>query len=196
MNFFQLPWWSYTLTHSMIKNLVEHHLYYIYALHKLQLIWIWANCFYIQQNLHANVRDFELWARICRPFKEPRNRFPAWRAGTQLYLSYWPAGLLRLAKSIPRNRFLGSIIVYKYGLWRPEPKLAWKSINLKPTQRHPAHAYCLLFVWAILYRPSFSFQSQCHICFCYHLLIKLRRCIVVVQRTNCIDAQHTDKMNK
>jgi hypothetical protein len=21
-------------------------------------------------------------ARICRPFKEPRNRFPAWRAGT------------------------------------------------------------------------------------------------------------------
>ncbi len=22
------------------------------------------------------------WARICKPFKEPRNRFPAWRAGT------------------------------------------------------------------------------------------------------------------
>ncbi len=21
-------------------------------------------------------------ARICRPFKEPRNRFPAWRTGT------------------------------------------------------------------------------------------------------------------
>ncbi len=20
------------------------------------------------------------WARICKPFKEPRNRFPAWRA--------------------------------------------------------------------------------------------------------------------
>ncbi len=37
-------------------------------------------------------------ARICRPFKEPR--------------------LHRLAESIPRNRFLGSINVYKYGLWR------------------------------------------------------------------------------
>jgi hypothetical protein len=33
-------------------------------------------------------------------------------------LSYRPARLHRLAKSIPRNRFLGSINVYKYGLWR------------------------------------------------------------------------------
>ncbi len=55
-------------------------------------------------------------ARICRPFKEPRNRFPAWRVGTQPYLSYRPARLHRLEKSIPRNRFLDSIIVYKYGL--------------------------------------------------------------------------------
>jgi hypothetical protein len=31
-------------------------------------------------------------------------------------LSYWPARLHRLAKSIPRYRFLGSINVYKYGL--------------------------------------------------------------------------------
>jgi hypothetical protein len=31
-------------------------------------------------------------------------------------LSYWPARLHILAKSIPRNRFLGSINVYKYGL--------------------------------------------------------------------------------
>ena len=34
----------------------------------------------------------------------------------QPYLSYRPAGLQRLAESIPRNRFLGSINVYKYGL--------------------------------------------------------------------------------
>jgi hypothetical protein len=34
-------------------------------------------------------------------------------------LSYWPARLHRLAKSIPRYRFLGSINVYKYGLWSP-----------------------------------------------------------------------------
>jgi hypothetical protein len=34
----------------------------------------------------------------------------------QPYLSYQAAKLLRLAKSIPRNRFLCSINVYKYGL--------------------------------------------------------------------------------
>ncbi len=49
---------------------------------------------------------------------ETRYRFSAWRAGTKPYLSYWPARVHRLAKSIPRNRFLGSINVYKYGLWR------------------------------------------------------------------------------
>ncbi len=57
------------------------------------------------------------WARICISFKETRHRFSAWRAGTKPYLSYWPARLHRLAKSIPRYRFLGSINVYKYGPW-------------------------------------------------------------------------------
>jgi hypothetical protein len=46
-------------------------------------------------------------------------RFSAWRAGTKPYLSYWPARLHRLAKSIPRNRLLGSINFYKYGLRDP-----------------------------------------------------------------------------
>ncbi len=27
-------------------------------------------------------RLYTWWARICKPFQEPRNRFPAWRAGT------------------------------------------------------------------------------------------------------------------
>ncbi len=39
----------------------------------------------------------------------------------QSYFSYRPARLHRLAKSIPRNRFLGSINVYKYGLRAPFP---------------------------------------------------------------------------
>jgi hypothetical protein len=39
----------------------------------------------------------------------------------QPYLSYRPARLHRLAKSIPWNRFLGSINVYKYGLWYDSP---------------------------------------------------------------------------
>jgi hypothetical protein len=55
-------------------------------------------------------------ARICRPFKEPKNRFQALRAVRQPYLSYRPDRLHRLAKSIPQNRFLDSINVYKYGL--------------------------------------------------------------------------------
>ncbi len=57
-------------------------------------------------------------ALICKPFKEPRNRFSAWRAGTrQTYLMYRPARLHRLAQSIPWNRFLGTLNVEKYGLW-------------------------------------------------------------------------------
>ncbi len=51
-------------------------------------------------------------ARICKPFKEPRNRFLTCRAGTTTR----PGRLHRLAESIPRNRFLGSLNVYKYGL--------------------------------------------------------------------------------
>jgi hypothetical protein len=33
----------------------------------------------------------DIRARICRPLKEPRNRFPAWRALRQPYLSCRPA---------------------------------------------------------------------------------------------------------
>ncbi len=36
----------------------------------------------------------------------------------QPYSSYWPGRLHRLAESISRNRILGSINVYKHGLWR------------------------------------------------------------------------------
>jgi hypothetical protein len=36
----------------------------------------------------------------------------------QLYLSYRPARLPRLAESVLQNRFPDSINVYKYGLWR------------------------------------------------------------------------------
>ncbi len=55
-------------------------------------------------------------ARICRPFKEPRNRFPALRAGTTTYLLYRPTKLNRLAESIFWNQFPGSLNVYKYVL--------------------------------------------------------------------------------
>ncbi len=50
-------------------------------------------------------------------FKEPRNRFPAWRAGTTSLFDL-PARqtINRLSESIPWNRFLGSLNVYKFGL--------------------------------------------------------------------------------
>ncbi len=52
--------------------------------------------------------------------RSPRNRFPAWRAGTTtLFVVPARARLHRLAESIPRKRFLGSINVYKYGLCSP-----------------------------------------------------------------------------
>ncbi len=51
-------------------------------------------------------------------FKESSNRFPAWREGAITYLSYRPTRLHKLAESIPRNLFLGSINVYKYSLRR------------------------------------------------------------------------------
>ncbi len=56
-------------------------------------------------------------ARICRLLQEPRNRFPACRAGTTtLFVVPARQATSRLAKSMPRNRFLGSINVYIYGL--------------------------------------------------------------------------------
>jgi hypothetical protein len=58
----------------------------------------------------------QLWARICRPFEEPSNQFPAWRASTTTLFSYRPAEPQRLTESISQNRFLGSINDYKYGL--------------------------------------------------------------------------------
>ncbi len=45
-------------------------------------------------------------ARICKPFKEPRNRFPAWRAGTTTLFDV----------SARPTRFLGSLNVYEFGL--------------------------------------------------------------------------------
>ncbi len=50
------------------------------------------------------------WARICKPFKEPKNRFPAWRSGTTILFDWrtGPPGYIknRLAESISWNRCL------------------------------------------------------------------------------------------
>ncbi len=50
-------------------------------------------------------------ARICKLFKEPKNRFPVWRSGTTTLFVDRPDWLHRLAELVPWNRFLGSLKV-------------------------------------------------------------------------------------
>jgi hypothetical protein len=90
------------LTHLMKENKNGH--YHFRQSYKMLL-----PCWYI--NYQIRLRD-----GICKSFMEPRNRSQPGGPVQQPYLSYRPARLHGLAKSIPRNRFLGSINVYKYGL--------------------------------------------------------------------------------
>ncbi len=57
----------------------------------------------------------------------------------QSYLSYRAAKLHRMAESIPRNRFLGSTNVYKYGLSRQRPPLLRKLMRI----HRPCFLFCL-----------------------------------------------------
>ncbi len=56
-------------------------------------------------------------ARIYKPFKEPRIWFQPGGPVRQPYFLPRPTRLNRMTESIPRNLFLGSLNVYKYGLW-------------------------------------------------------------------------------
>ncbi len=55
-------------------------------------------------------------AHICKPFKEPRIDSQPGGLVRQPYLLYRLGRFHRLAESIHRNQFLGSLNVYKYGL--------------------------------------------------------------------------------
>ncbi len=101
-------------------------------------------------------------ARTWRPVKEPRNRFPAVVPVRQPYLSYRPARLHRLAESIPRNRFLGSINVYKYGL-RP--------LERDYRERPHAQPLCSSGKWAAHFISCPSTPS----CLLYNLVILNRK---------------------
>jgi hypothetical protein len=54
--------------------------------------------------------------RICKPFQEPAIDSQPGGPVRQPYLLYRLARLHRLAESVPRNQFLGSLNIYKYGL--------------------------------------------------------------------------------
>ncbi len=90
------------------------------------------------------------WARICKPLRDPRNHFPAWK-NRFLGISSWAPWTFTNTGSVPKfinvegaresiprnqfryvkesyrtgspgyigwkNRFLGSLNVYKFGLW-------------------------------------------------------------------------------
>jgi hypothetical protein len=65
-----------------------------------------------------------MWARILvNLLRSPGMDSQPGRPVRQTFLLYLLARLHRLAKWIPRDRFLGSINVYKYGLWTVQGKL-------------------------------------------------------------------------
>ncbi len=76
-------------------------------------------------------------------FMESRNQYPARRSGTTVLFDdspIWrrPARLHRLAESILWNRFLGSLNVYKYGLWPPVWPVNWL-VGIIPPPPFPNH---------------------------------------------------------
>jgi len=65
-----------------------------------------------------NVTHMIIKGRICKRLRSPGiDSYVAWRAGTTNRIMYRPARVHRLAETIPRNQFLGSLNVYKFGLW-------------------------------------------------------------------------------
>ncbi len=67
---------------------------------------------------------------------------PGRRPLRQPYLTYRPAKLHRLAESIPWNRFLGSLNVYKFGLWILYIIYRWCSLLSAPGNCALVTAYC------------------------------------------------------
>ncbi len=73
---------------------------------------------YIKQYLWTEY----FWAWICKPFKEPSNRFPTWRSGTTTLFDVLARQAIRLAdqfleiESIPWNRFRTSLNVCRWAL--------------------------------------------------------------------------------
>jgi hypothetical protein len=70
----------------------------------------------------------EFWTAepvIVKLLRSPRIDFQPGGSVRQPYVLYRSARLHRLAESTPRNRFRGSLNVYKYGLWTQ--KWPWKN---------------------------------------------------------------------
>ncbi len=125
--------WTHPYLRQGLRHSVDRKLAIAKNVHLGQMRFFYVS---IAQNIFLHIINYGFWhfllnlattwrdgyccyctnLRICKPFKEPRNRFLAWRAGTTTLFTYGPTRLQRLAESILWNRFLGSLIVYKYGL--------------------------------------------------------------------------------
>ncbi len=115
---------DYLLVFATLHAYVSYLFNLIECLFFLAKIWKSLIQTLIQLYTHLNLKESR--ARICKPFKEPRNRFtglasrydnPIWRTSPPGYIVH------RLAKSISWNRFLGSLKVHKFGLWLAIPVL-------------------------------------------------------------------------
>jgi hypothetical protein len=88
------------LGHGNIENVWKPYAILLVFIWMFALILIWQFFLNFIDNGLAMGQLRAKRVRICKLFKEPRNRFPDWRAGiSQPSLSYRPARLRRLAES-------------------------------------------------------------------------------------------------
>ncbi len=100
----------------------------------------------MRKNLFPLVRYFVSCAEHAEPvFIDPLRspEIDSQPGGRQPYMLYWPARQHRLAASIPRNRFLGSINIYKYGLCAHTPSVPHLFQNTKQMYLVPRTPYLI-----------------------------------------------------
>jgi hypothetical protein len=70
-----------------------------------------------KSELKDRVKSCSTMSRICKPFKEPRNRFPAWRAVMTTLFVIPARQATQAGRTDSSESILGSLNVYKKGLW-------------------------------------------------------------------------------
>jgi hypothetical protein len=118
----QIPLWSWKKWRVMNQPRLSHRVLFAKRPSQRQAFFEYLNLWKLHK--FRKVKGFPVehprsWAQIWKPFKEPRNRFPACWAGTTTLLFDVPGPqdfIGWLAESIPWNRFLGSLNVYKFRL--------------------------------------------------------------------------------
>ncbi len=99
-------------------------------------------------------------ARICKPFKQPRNRFPAWRVCTNL--TYRSSGLQRLAEQIPGHlkRLQIRLCSLKFNICPPPPTPRCIMTTVGPNSR----IMFFLLVGNVRQQPGVVFKHTNTVC--------------------------------